>query len=450
VKVNADLVPESYMHAEPKELLKQAVQNCLPILQGLAGRYTAPYQVWKKTGEGQWHGEVVPRPDMRQVFIAADREIKEAGERFAESFTAHCPEYNGMVGFSLFRFNIGHDRTYIFRSALGHLWRQHETFDLGETSVDDLVNEFESFVDTPTVRFLFRAQLLNFKTSRDTIDLPEGLRIRRMSEKEVSVFHGGSLETLGMIRSAAFGPHEFCIEGEMDNPKVFGDIDDDEQHVEDRVKAILDRGILCLRTFKEGHVGYDYVHFFPVTFCPVPVPSYGYGDLYMPFGSYTVNAEEIGPLVKHAKLIFGVTDAAMEMACSRLADAEHRTRPKDCVVDAVIGMEALLLAGIEDRRGELNFRFSLNYAMLFPPDQRQHAYRLARDLYGLRSVIAHGSPIDEAKLKIAGEKMVLPEVAKRATSALRTIIMHFLPKKDFPYKNSEFWQRAYFGISEPS
>jgi hypothetical protein len=85
----------------------------------------------------------------------------------------------------------------------------------------------------------------------------------------------------------AFGLHEFCIEGETEEPKAFGDMKDDEQPVKDRVKATLDKAILCLRTFKEGHVGYDYVHFFPVTFCPLPLPPYGYGDLYVPFGNYT-------------------------------------------------------------------------------------------------------------------------------------------------------------------
>jgi len=138
----------------------------------------------------------------------------------------------------------------------------------------------------------------------------------------------------------------------------------------------------------------------------------------------------------------------MEMACSRLADAENRSRSQDCVVDAVIGMEALLLAGIEDRKGELSFRFSLHYAMLFSPEQRRRAFRVARDLYNLRSVIAHGSPLDEDKLKITGERMSLSQVAKCATGALRTIIMHFLPKKNAPYKNQEFWQQAYFGLPQ--
>src|SRR5262245_12680541 len=107
-------IAERLMHPEPKALLKVAILKCLPVLQPLVGRYAAPHQVWSKTGEGSWHGEVVLRPDLVQVFIAADKQLKEAGQPFAESFLARHPEYSGMVGFPRFgHLNLGHDITYI-------------------------------------------------------------------------------------------------------------------------------------------------------------------------------------------------------------------------------------------------------------------------------------------------------------------------------------------------
>lgn len=441
------------MHAEPKALLKDAILKCLPVLQPLVGRYTAPHQVLSKTGEGRWHGDVVLRPDLVQIFIAADKQLKEAGQLFVESFFARHPEYNGMVGFPRFGgLNLGHDLTYIFRSAIEHLWRQYEKFELDESAVDLLVNEFEAFVDKPTIRFLFRSQLLNFKTPGDSIDLPEGLRIRRMTQSEVSAFHGGSMTTPWMIRPRAFGLHEFCIEGETEEPKAFGSLKDDEQPAKDCVKACLDRAILCLRTFKEGRVGYDYVHFYPRTFCPLPLPSYGYGDLYVPFGNYTLNVEEYGSLTEHAKMVFAISEPSMEMACSRLADAETRTKPQDRLVDAVIGMESLLLAGLgkEDRKGELKFRFSLHYSTLFgTPEERHRAFRIAKHLYDLRSMVAHGSTLVDRVFSVGDEKLKLPETAKRASEALRYLVRHFLPNaKQAPYRNHEFWERAYFGLPD--
>src|SRR5262249_39642200 len=138
--------PESFMHAEPKTLLKQAIQKCLPVLQPLVENYTAPHQVWKREGEGRWSSAVEPRPDVVRVFITAEKEIREAGVPFTDSFLLRYPEYKGMVGFpTLGRNNFAGDGIRIFRSALGHLWRQHETFDLDEATVDGLVNEFEAF-----------------------------------------------------------------------------------------------------------------------------------------------------------------------------------------------------------------------------------------------------------------------------------------------------------------
>ena len=107
----------------------------------------------------------------------------------------------------------------------------------------------------------------------------------------------------------------------------------------------------------------------------------------------------------------------MSMACFRLADAANRIRPQDQIVDSVIGMEAVLLAGVEDRRSELSFRFSLNYAMLFAVDRREYAFSLARDLYRLRSKIAHGNTIDEKRLKIAGEKIGLAAAGSLAVGS---------------------------------
>jgi hypothetical protein len=408
--------------------------------------HKAPYEAWKKTGEGQWRGETELRPDLRSMFIAADREIREAARPFAESFFARHPEYNGMVGFSSFGgMDLGHDPTFIFRSALQHLWRQHGTFEVDEAAVDALLNEFEEFVDTPTVRFLFRSQLVNFTSPVDSIELPEGLRIRRMNNNEVSAMHEGP-----MLRPRSFALHEFCIEGETKEVKAFGDMKVDEERPKDRVKEKLDKAILCLRTFKGGPVGYDWVHFLPVTFSPLSVGSYAYGDLYVPTGSYTLTIQDVGLLGEHAKLIFGLSEPSMEMACSRLADAETRTRPQDRVVDAVIGMEALLLAGLgrHDRKGELKFRFSLNYSTLFgTPEERHEAFRVAKDLYDLRSLIAHGSSLGEEAFPVGNEKLKLPEASKRSSETLRQLIRHFLPhSKQAPYKKHLFWEQAYFGL----
>jgi hypothetical protein len=286
----------------------------------------------------------------------------------------------------------------------------------------------------------------------DCISLPDGLTIRQLSEREMSDIQGGAVWQLGLGLSPrhGFALHEYAIEGEYEEPKLLGDQQADPSLAYSHVRPRLDKFILALRTFKEGRVGYDYIHFKPMSFCPLPLPSLGYGDSYVPFGQYEVSNEEIEPLRQHASMIFASREPAMEMACSRLSDAQTRLRPQDRLVDAVIGLEALLLAGLrnEDRRGELKYRFSLHYSTLFgTPEERHRAFRVAKDLYDLRSTIAHGGVPKEGGSRVGDEKLNLEGAALRATEVLRGVIRHFLPHAvAAPYKQPQFWDRAYFGL----
>jgi len=115
------------------------------------------------------------------------------------------------------------------------------------------------------------------------------------------------------------------------------------------------------------------------------------------------------------------------------------------LIDAVIGLEALLLA---DLQAELAFRFSLNYSTLSDtPENRHRDFLVAKQLYGLRSTIAHGT-VPTRKRRGAGKESVsVPEAATVATEALRRVIRHFLPQTgNAPYRNHQFWERAYFGL----
>jgi hypothetical protein len=442
------------MHDEIKNLFRQAIVASAPHLQLLVGQFVEQHEVWQKVDDSRWRSTFEYRPNISKMFREAKTQIEKASATFCESFPIYHPEYAGMVGFSETQVNWAKSHSHIVQSALRYLWWRHKTFSFADAQVDAVVQEFADFVDSDHVHLRYQSQLLNFKMPADSLAFPNDLTIRRLSEEEVSCFHGGPVSTLGFFRARFGSIHEFVLEGKLDQPKIYGNKRPGGETMQARAKAVLDRAVLALQTFKGGPVGYDCIHFRPVAFCPIGFFNIqGAGDKYVPFGSYAITTGDCELLTAHAQLIFTCSESAMEMACSRLADAENRTRVEDRIVDAVIGMEALLLAGIDDRKTELSFRFSLNYAMLFPKSERQNAFRVARDLYNLRSTIAHGSSLDKCKLlKIAGEKKLsISEAGTRATAALRTIIRHFLtslPEKGPQYKSPEFWQRAYFGLSE--
>jgi hypothetical protein len=194
-------------------------------------------------------------------------------------------------------------------------------------------------------------------------------------------------------------------------------------------------------------VGYDRIQFAPVSFCPVVLGSYSYGDLYVPQGSYRLSEAEILPFLNHATYFTNPLDAALELACSRLADAQVRLQPRDRLIDAVIGLEAILLAPQEQRSGELRYRFSINYASLFTvPADRHRAFRVAKDLYDLRSTLAHGSVPNETN-RVGDERLSIADAATRACAALREVLVRFLATPGAHFRNSDFWERGYFGLT---
>lgn len=438
------------MDEKTKFALKQAILQSLPTLQSLLGYYSEQSQVWLKQDDGMWRSYYQIKPDLFRIFNAAENQLNENGANFTKLFFENHPEYEEMVCFGGFGGRNFSDRVSIFKAVMNRLWVRYETFNCNDEAVNEIVEEVNQFIKQPMIRYRFQAQLLNFTMTESTISFPGNLTIRRLNEQEVSAFLNDSINPSSFPRI-----HEFVIEGEDECLKIFDDLDNEDPdnivHPLKEIIALLDRAMLCLRTFKHGQVGYNFIESKPLNFCPFGFATYGMFDAYIPHGRYNLLSDEIVRLDEYAKLVFPVSEASMVMALSRLSDAVIRTRPQDTIVDAVIGMEVLLLAalGKDDRRGELSFRFSLNYSMLFPSEQRPSAFNIARDLYNIRSIIAHGSSINEM-VKFNGNKSslsdVLPDAASKATEVLRIIISHFLPNKDAPYKKDEFWKKKYFGI----
>jgi hypothetical protein len=439
------------MENKIKLALKQAILKSLPVFQKFCEQYQEPYRVWSKHKKGGWQGIYEQRPSATQVFMAAEKHLQENASDFANLFFSTYPEYGEgkLVGCYLVSEQLASDKSDILKKAIVCLWDRHETFDCSETSIDAVVNEFAEFIDSPIIRLRFQSQLQNFQMSASSLKLAENLTIRRLDPREISALDNrfGSYQQHGF-----HGICEFVTEGEFDTVKTLSGKPVTADNPLDMVRLQLDTTVRCLRTFKEGPVATDWLHFKFVKFCPLSLGSYGSLDRFVPPGIYQISDDEIEALCNHAKNIFNLSESAMETACVRLTDAEARFRPQDQILDAVIGMEALLLAGLpkEDRRSELKYRFSLNYSSLFKsPEERWRAYKIAKDFYDLRSTIAHGGDLVKKDNRVGEEKLNPHETAKRAKNALRFLIKHFLPKsKTAPYKNPIFWERAYFKISE--
>jgi hypothetical protein len=87
--------------------------------------------------------------------------------------------------------------------------------------------------------------------------------------------------------------------------------------------------------------------------------------------------------------------------------------------------------------------------VIFSPSSRRFGQYATSEVGDLRSTIAHGGELPVKDIEIGEEKLNSGEAAKRAKDALRMLVKRFLPyAKNAPYRNSKFWEKAYFGLTE--
>jgi hypothetical protein len=176
----------------------------------------------------------------------------------------------------------------------------------------------------------------------------------------------------------------------------------------------------------------------------------------IPSGAYSLTESDIPKLISVAERLEKPMCNELQFACERLTEAEHRLKARDTILDAVIGLESILLVGDAAREG-LRHRFALAAASLLPLEAgplRRERFRLAYDMYLARSKLAHSGAELEPQ-KIGAEKLSGAELAKRACSLLRETIHWFLldhvevvptgrAKAEDYWR--DFWERRLFGL----
>ena len=189
----------------------------------------------------------------------------------------------------------------------------------------------------------YRAILINFNAEVDCIRLPAGLQIRELAGQEVDELYGGFVSR--RLRGIPHVVLRFAFVGVVNEPILFADGSlTGESNVVIQLRQDLDRGILALRSFKNGRVGIEAIHLTTDACCPMfGSVSLTYTNAYTPLGGYQLSAAEVPRFEEHAQRVFSPLHASLEVACSRLADAENRLNARDRLIDAVIGMEAIVL-----------------------------------------------------------------------------------------------------------
>ena len=118
------------------------------------------------------------------------------------------------------------------------------------------------------------------------------------------------------------------------------------------------------------------------------------------FGTYTLNNDGIQHLKESWPEIQKIMESDthyLRMPAERLIEGGFRERPEDAIIDYAVGLERLLLSGVE---GELSYRFALRGATVLSCKKggAQSFHDNLKEFYNLRSSIVHGSRKNRSKL----------------------------------------------------
>jgi hypothetical protein len=405
--------------------------------------------VYQRNPAGHWQGAFVPRPGGYNLLTPHENLIDRLSNELSPVLNTDYPDHMAWIGLPGAAAGVVQPRMIV--GGLAHeCLKRHGSFAISDQQLDELLRDAAGFFDQPNIRIRLSAPVLNVHGPRNVppITFPGGVVMRAITDEEATLFYGGNPIYGSAGRMLAFP--DFLFVQEIEVQKVIGkgaELGGDPFWKP--TQELLERCILAISSFKDGGpVGYDGLRLAAaeLAFGAALGGQHFWSNEHVPTGHYNLAPEEAPKLEAYAKH-FEDIHPTLEMACQRLVDSGRRTKPRDGIVDAVIGLESILLVEIGDRyRGETRFRFSLNYASLFSASDREKAFYTARDLYDLRSQIAHGGE-PRGNVKIGSKELNLYEIAAMARSILRETLAKFMSDSAKPaFLADRYWVKKTLGL----
>lgn len=444
----ADTKMASYFSPEQRAVLLEQGARAIQIARAHPRSRIVHRHEWLSGGPGATETlsrevtELVQRPD---VFPAwSDPQVQSACEKvFAGLEPSSRTVSFGSLG------NAGFDSA--FRIAANLIQVAPEDDDPA-TAARLAIDALEAAMLAPSRRGTMYAPLMGFNLPTDrAIEFPGGVVLRATTLDDLNRNHTRATEfhrtpsaclTVEFVQPRATGPFEASKDLWLQASKS----------IEDAKRAL---GIL-----KSGRLGDSYVETRTIERGSEGRSSRTGRIDSSPVGSYTLLADEIEPLKRIAERLAHPAWPALTFACERLVESERRWQERDSILDAVIGLEGLLL-GTGSREG-LRYRFAMHAAAMVPVnarEERRARFREALDLYQVRSDLAH-TGMSPKGYDIAGVNLSGAAVVQRAKDLLRAAVHEFLLRhvEEVPENKErqerywrDYWERRIFGIDgEPS
>ena len=229
------------------------------------------------------------------------------------------------------------------------------------------------------------------------IDFGNGFSVRKLSEAEIEMLYldkGYDPSLIDICRySIVFNTDENII---YDNSLI--NMRSGDEYLDNEINKI----IYSLNITSKGSLGYETKSYFYDDIFKYFFSNRSTGSLKRIIGTAPKLDDSLVAKWKNYYNILSIIDySPFQLALKKLQEAETRLAPEDSIIDSVIGLESLLLndIGNETTRGEMKYRFCINYAILFEDEKKEEVFHTAAADYDLRSLIVHGGKIDKDKLK---------------------------------------------------
>lgn len=318
-------------------------------------------------------------------------------------------------------------------------------FDLVERSREDVEARVRNYCEevgdaldrgsfTVTAATLIASIRLPIGISR--IDLPCGARIRKFEPHEIERLsrHDASREGGLSIQELS---HAVALECEFECPlEIVADVSPGQKHPSiyldqrHRVERFLDAlSIVLPHRCEAMQTSWE----LGIKGLPVILGTQSRLGV-LALGLAEVGEPQIEQIVATYALVPTFRTGHIGVAASRLTSAERRLERSDQLLDAVIGLEALLAPRDS---GELSFRLALNYALLGEISARRERFERMASVLEVRNMLVHGATLSSEK-----HQARLSDAAILACSLLRDALQSVCnasKKNGLPTFDKEYW-----------
>jgi hypothetical protein len=357
--------------------------------------------VWRFVSETSSQQEIEEFLGFRTSdFVERQIHLSSVADEIDRAIESEFPLLNGYVIVPMMAYKIP-DATRLLMILYRHIISSGKPY--SDIEVDLLLSELDALIQGDKIDFELEAPVRSLKMpiGLDEIILDDNVKLVALSLSESEKVFNGDFQTkpFGIIQRISTS---IRITGSCPASISKAHSLNFDTTMHDETEKILKDVICSLMIVSRGKPNVEYRE---LRYPSLPIsPGNSRGrpnESGNPFGDMELTEAHVKPLQITYKRVSQNKNRQIAIALERLSRSESRYTPIDGIIDAVIGLEALLTPGSSS---EMTFRAQLNYSMISPLNDRKDRFKKLGELMSLRGKIVHGAQPENAALMNSDEE----------------------------------------------